>query len=328
MNELISVIVPAYNVSAYLENCINSILNQTYSDIEIIVVNDGSTDCSGKIADQYAYLFPGKIKSIHQKNSGVTAARIKGVLESSGKWIGFVDADDEVEPDMYERLIHNAVKYNADISHCGHKTIVNGGERIHYFHNTGKLSVQNRKTSIKELLTGHFEPGLWTKIYKRSIVFEIIKEHIIDQSIQYNEDLLMNYYLFSKSCTSVLEDFCGYRYMARVGSATRDSFRIERVIDPYRVSKIILHSIDHELNSVALRNLLMCCMNAFIAIYNLKEFNEYRVELKQELISNIKNLKVLYLREKIKMLGILTWPWMFIRVYRLYEKKLQPKVYE
>ena len=115
---MISVIVPVYNTEKFLKNCISSIANQTYKDLEIILVNDGSTDNSGKICDDFAQK-DSRIKVIHQSNKGVGAARNAGLDVAKGAYIGFVDSDDILRPDMYEFLLNNLIVHNADISVCG-----------------------------------------------------------------------------------------------------------------------------------------------------------------------------------------------------------------
>ena len=115
----ISIIVPAYNIEAPLPRCLNSLLAQEYSNLEIIVVNDGSKDDTGAVMDAYAAK-DSRIKAIHKENGGVTSARLRGVAEATGEWIGFCDGDDFVEPDMYARLMKNAADHNAQISHCGY----------------------------------------------------------------------------------------------------------------------------------------------------------------------------------------------------------------
>ena len=102
--ELISVVIPAYNVAPYIERCVESVLDQTYQNVEIIIVDDGSKDGTGEIIDRIALKEP-RVRVIHQPNSGVTEARMTGVEAANGEWIGFVDGDDLVERDMYERLI-------------------------------------------------------------------------------------------------------------------------------------------------------------------------------------------------------------------------------
>ena len=118
MNNIISVIVPAFNIEAYLPRCLESILSQTYNHLEIVVVNDGSRDNTADVIDSYAAR-DSRIKAIHKENGGVTSARLRGIEESTGDWIAFVDGDDYIEPEMFEKLLATAVSHNADISHCG-----------------------------------------------------------------------------------------------------------------------------------------------------------------------------------------------------------------
>ena len=116
-NDLISVIIPIYNVEKFLSFCIDSIVNQTYKNLEIILVDDGSTDNSGKICDEYA-LKDNRIKVMHKQNGGVSSARNVGLNIAKGKYIGFVDSDDYVENDMFEILHNLIIKNNVDISCC------------------------------------------------------------------------------------------------------------------------------------------------------------------------------------------------------------------
>lgn len=328
MDERISVIVPVYNAEPYLSACIDSILQQTYRNIEIVLVDDGSDDRSGEIADDYASRFPDRIRCIHQENCGVTTARLNGVAVSTGTRIGFVDGDDEIEPEMYERLLRNALENDADISHCGHQTIVNGGERIHYFYNTGRFVVQERVDGLKDLLIGTFEPGLWTKLFKRELVEELIRKNTVDRTIKINEDLLMNYYLFKKAEKTVFEDFCAYHYMARTSSATRSSFRIEKTMDPVRVSKRILDDVGETLKNVAWHNYLVCCLNAYMTLYGRLEYAEQERAIKKVLTKHKGQWDVLSQNERIKMKGMLVAPKLFKECYRVYEKRFQKKVYE
>ena len=112
MDLLISIIIPAYNIENYIVRCLDSLLNQTYKNLEVIVVDDGSSDNTGKIIDDYASKYE-NIKVIHKKNAGVSAARNSGIDVANGDYIGFVDGDDTVDKEMFEVLIDNAIKYDA-----------------------------------------------------------------------------------------------------------------------------------------------------------------------------------------------------------------------
>lgn len=116
--DLISVIVPVYNVESYLHRCVDSILRQTYKEFEIILVDDGSTDNSGKICDEYKSV-DNRVKVIHQSNKGQSVARNKGIDEARGKWICFVDSDDFIQDDYLEYLLGLCIKYRTKISQCG-----------------------------------------------------------------------------------------------------------------------------------------------------------------------------------------------------------------
>ena len=137
----ISVIVPAYNVEKYIEQCLNSISNQTYRNLEIIVINDGSTDRTREIIENLS-IKDQRIRVINQENKGLVLTREVGIKLSTGEYITFVDGDDTIKNDMYERLINNLLKYDADISHCGMLfRWPNGKEELHY--GTGIIIEQN-----------------------------------------------------------------------------------------------------------------------------------------------------------------------------------------
>ncbi|MBQ9414450.1 MAG: glycosyltransferase family 2 protein [Clostridia bacterium] len=224
-NSIVSIIIPVYNVAPYLPRCLDSVLAQTYASIEVVCVDDGSPDEAGAILDDYAKKDV-RIKVIHKENAGVSAARLDGVKAATGDYIGFVDGDDEIEPDMYERLIHNLQKADADISHCGHVVIYPDGHN-EFFYGTKKKISQNKTDALKDLLLGNFEPGLCNKLYKRTVVERFYHSGKMNQSIKFHEDLLMNYYLFREAETSVFEDVCLYRYMKREGSASAPDLHIE-----------------------------------------------------------------------------------------------------
>ena len=268
-NPMISVVVPAYNCAPWLPRCIDSILNQTYKHLEVIVVDDGSEDESLQILRAYE----GRIRVLVQKNSGVTAARLAGVRAAAGEFIGFVDADDEIEPQMYENLYKNAERFQADISHCSHQVVQADG-RTFFPHNTGKLWQQDRIRGIRELLEDvYVEQSLCTKLFKRTL-FEGLEESL-DPSIQNNEDMLMTYRLFSRARQSVFQDVCPYHYLLREKSASRGHISRHTISDPIAVRRIILEDCPQELKNTArqalLRSILLSCRSLC-----LQDRNAYR----------------------------------------------------
>ena len=120
--KLVSVIIPAYNIEDYIGRCLDSIISQTYKNLEIIVVDDGSRDHTGEILDNYAKK-DRRIKVIHKENGGVSSARNKGIEAAEGDYIGFIDGDDLIESEMYKTLVDLLEEENADIAHCGYQMV-------------------------------------------------------------------------------------------------------------------------------------------------------------------------------------------------------------
>ncbi len=237
MDEKISIVVPVFNIAGYVERCLKSILAQTYANLEIVVVNDGSTDESGDVVDRLAAQEP-RIKVIHKENGGVTSARITGIRNASGQWIGFVDGDDEIEPDMFRHLLQNAMTHQADISHCGYQMVFPDG-RVDYYYNTGYLARQDKITALKELISGsRIEPGLWNKLFHKNLFHSLLHDDIMPLDIKVNEDFFMNYLLFKEAEQTVYEDFCPYHYILRKGSAATSANRIH-ITDPIRVNELV-----------------------------------------------------------------------------------------
>ena len=240
----ISVIVPTYNIETYIEKTVDSIRKQSFGNLEIILVNDGSADRSGEIFDSLSKV-DSRIKVVHQRNGGVTEARIAGIIAASGNWITFVDGDDYIEPDMYATLLENALAHNADISHCGYQMVF--PSRVDYYYNTKKTVVQDNYEGLRDLLSGDFvEPGLWNKLIKAKIVKEVASQGLIDASVKINEDLLMNYYFFRRSRKSIYYDICPYHYVLRKGSTATSKINFNKLYDPIKVQNTILDDVKND----------------------------------------------------------------------------------
>ena len=186
----VSVIVPVYNAERYLERCVNSIFAQTFTDYELILVDDGSTDDSGKMCDDYARSNP-QVCVIHQTNQGVSAARQKGLDAASGQYVIFADPDDWVEPTMLEELQEAAINNDADVVICDFW--INNSEV------TGDRKYQNPRalssdSVLRQLILGELHGFTWNKLYRSSC----LKKHNVafPQGINYSEDLWFNCKLF------------------------------------------------------------------------------------------------------------------------------------
>lgn len=238
MQPKISVIIPAYNIEGYLGRTLDSVLAQTYKNLEILIINDGSTDNTAKVIEDYTEK-DSRIRGINKENGGVTSARLRGIWEATGEWIGFVDGDDVLEPWMYEKLLSNAVQYHADISHCGYQMVLPSG-KVRSYHDTKEIIVQDHQRGIVDLLTCQkVEPGIWNKLYRADLVKSVMASVGMSTEIKNTEDLLMNFYLFRASQCSVFEDVCPYHYIVRQGSAANSALNEHQLLDPLRVRKIL-----------------------------------------------------------------------------------------
>lgn len=321
----ISVIVPVYNLEKELPRCLNSILAQTYQNIEVVVVDDGSTDGSRSTLAEFAAR-DSRVKPVFKENGGVTSARLQGVVEAVGDWIGFVDGDDEIEPDMYERLLANARRYGADITHCGYRMVFADG-RVNFFHNSGMLREQNRETAVRDLLEGSLvEPGLCNKLYRRALFADLPRK--MDASIRINEDLLMNYYLFSASEKAVFEDWCPYHYIVRGTSASRSKLNEYRIYDPIRVKRIILENAPEELLPDARRAYVNTCINTYHAlVFAGEEFVQDLRYIRQILAHEAWSFPLLGRKRKLMANLITRVPMVYKLIYGFYCRFLQRDVY-
>lgn len=321
MNEQIkvTVIVPAYNVEEWLPRCIESILCQTHHNLEIIIINDGSSDRTGIILDQYA-LLDNRIITVHQSNKGLIEVRELGIKMASGQYVGFVDGDDEVEPDMFERLLNNAMKYGAEISQCGILYCFYDG-RKKPMHGTGELQVFSQSEGYRELMQGiRMEPSLCNKLYKK----ELLVDSCLDRSIVNNEDLLRNAVTFSRAEKSVFEDFCGYHYWRRAESMSNNARAVQNGTNILKARKLIADKASPEVWKYAFANYL----SALVSTYNSLIWNKavdaakLRKECKHTLWKEKDNFDVLSKGMKYRAYAIIYCSVCYALVYKVHVKLL------
>lgn len=215
----ISIIVPIYNVEAYLKKCIDSILNQTMENIEIILVDDGSKDKSGEICDEYKQK-DDRIAVIHKKNGGLSSARNAGLKIATGELIGFIDSDDWIEPDYFHILYDGMMAYKADIS-VMHYTKVTNYNEIEFItkKKAGWVSF-NRQNAMESFITGDFIGySACNKLYRRTLF----------DGICYPEGMLMEdkattYKLIHKANSVVVNESGKYHYYLRNDSIMQSQF--------------------------------------------------------------------------------------------------------
>lgn len=231
----ISVIVPVYNCAPYVERCIRSIMAQTYTKLEIICINDGSTDNSGEILDKLAGE-DDRILVVHQDNAGASAARNAGLDLATGEFITFVDSDDAIESDMYETLMPYFADESVDIVHCGYLRVHLDGS-IKDVNGTGKIVHQNKYEAAECLAAGRlFVGSLWNKLF-RAEMFHSIR---MDTKLVINEDVLILAELFNCARNVVYIDIGKYLFYERGSSVTSVTKQFKKLMDCFVVAERIL----------------------------------------------------------------------------------------
>jgi glycosyltransferase involved in cell wall biosynthesis len=278
---LLSIIVPVYNKEKYLDEAIGSILKQTWSDFELILVNDGSKDGSGVICDHYASL-DSRIRVVHQANGGVSAARNTGLEMSRGAYIGFVDSDDVIEADMYELLIRNARQHNADISVCGIK-IIPMLRKHQETEDHKEVRVVNRQDILPLVFNGTLDWSANNKVYKAQIA----------KSVQFsgriNEDLFYVFLTHKQAGTVVFDQSKKYHYLKRDNSVSNQRFnrsQMESIAVSERILEITTNEYpehtDHAkrldfISSISILNLMIFSFQ--------KDYAKEYASIKQKLLS-------------------------------------------
>jgi len=225
----ISVIVPVYNVEKFIKRCLDSIINQTMRDLEIILVNDGSTDNSGKICDEYAQL-DNRITVIHKENGGLSSARNTGLDVATGEWISFVDSDDYIEKNMYEVLYKTAIEEDVDICICFFKYLTVDNKML--FNPTQEQLYINGRYNTKEFLNLIYKDEYLNGICV-SAVNKIYKKNIFD-NIRFNtkiyeDDELLNH-VYMKDMNIFILNNGFYIYAQNLSSLSNAKFSEKNLV--------------------------------------------------------------------------------------------------
>lgn len=233
---MISVIVPVYKVEKYIYKCIDSIIEQTYSDLEIILVNDGSPDSCGHICDEYAKA-DNRIKVIHKENGGLSDARNAGFEVAQGDYVLFVDSDDYIDIDMVEYLYQNIIEYNADIASCGNYDVYES-KIVTEFTTDEKIQCDG-EVFYSHLLRGDKVRGeIWNKLIRKEIVKNVrFPKGKLYEDIFYTADMMKN------TSKVVIGTKPKYYYVHRESSITGKPYRKELldIIDGYeKAYKVVL----------------------------------------------------------------------------------------
>lgn len=220
---LISVIVPIYNVEKYLDKCVDSIINQTYENLEIILVDDGSPDNCPKMCDDYAKK-DSRIKVVHKENGGLSDARNAGMQVATGEYVSFIDSDDYISLDFYETLMQTMLENSSDIVEC---SVVKFYEDGHFDEYSDDLKVANYETvdALGGLIDENpFRQHVWNKLYKSSVALDI--PYAVGKL---NEDEFWTYQVFGKAKKVTKINKTMYYYFQRSGSIMGNGYNIKRL---------------------------------------------------------------------------------------------------
>lgn len=239
MPPLLSVIVPVYNSEVYIKECLTSILNQSIADLEILIIDDGSTDHSFEICKEFGKSDT-RVNIISQKNSGPSVARNVGLDSANGKYIGFVDSDDWLDQDMYEQLYLNLVKYDADIAMCGYYTIY-GVDDIRLRHCSDRIVVMNPAEMLSEYIDWNLiGAAVWSKIYKR----ELFRNLRFPKNIMGREDAFVMPRLLGAAKRGVHIGTPKYHYRIRPEGLYRREFNESKLTWPAVEKELIIYLKD------------------------------------------------------------------------------------
>lgn len=303
MLDIISIIVPVYNAEKYLRKCVESILIQTYDKLEIILIDDGSKDSSPEICDLFLKK-DSRVKVIHKENGGVSSARNEGLRVATGKYIGFVDGDDWIEIDYFQKLYDAIVKYDTDISICGYVSETSN-EIISKSTTLKKANVYNNLESIEAMFDGSIFMGhLWNKLYK----VELLRKLSFNNNIHMYEDLLFNVQVMVNVKNIVFIPSFGYHYIRHEESAcNKINTKYSSIIRAYSIIRDnILEELPDALKYCNKSEIRTYIMTAIRIIENGSEdetINEQIVKATRRLIIRNKNFKDFGI--KYLMLGLI-----------------------
>ena len=314
ISSLISIIIPVYNVEQYLPKCLDSILAQTYKNLEIILVNDGSQDNSGKICDDYAKKDT-RIKVIHQKNGGVAAARNMGLSIANGEWIGFLDSDDWIEQDMFEYLLNLTLKYDADVAQCGifFEDNINIKEiqypKKEYF---APYGIEKFTNSDMQLIIN----SVCNKLYRA----DIIRDIRYDTNYPIGEDLLFNIEVMLKINGIVFGILRKYHYIYYKDSTSHLAPTLKKLESNNKVLEKICNLVKD--NARAKRYFEIeqlkdyMDMSSKIVRFYRKDFEPCKKDIQKRLRNETKELltaRELMIAERMKLM-LIAWFWSIYKI--------------
>nr|WP_263325069.1 glycosyltransferase [Neobacillus sp. Marseille-Q6967] len=284
----ISIIVAAYNVENYIEKCLDSIITQTYKDLEIIVVNDGSTDKTQEKINAYS-MTDKRIIIINKSNGGLSSARNEGLEIATGDYIGFIDGDDYISEEMYEILLKEIIENKCEIAICAVLKVYNTYTEKDSFINRSK--VLNKKEAIQALIEENYiKHYAWNKLYKAELF-----TNIRYPEGKLYEDIFTTYKLFAQANKIAYSNKIGYFYNQRQGSILRSKFNIKKLdcIQAFREFKAYIDSTTPELSYLLTWRINLSIINSLLdmlkseSMYSNCNFNDMGRNITRDIRKNI-----------------------------------------
>lgn len=274
MDHLISIIVPIYNVEKYLEKCIKSILNQTYRNLQVILVDDGSMDSSLDICRKYKAI-DSRITVIHQENEGLVRARKTGIQAARGDFIGYVDSDDWIEPDMYELLYEKMIQYDVDLVETAHFCDVEDiSKKVEVKIKSGfylQREILPMMLCDENFDECRFAPYVWSKLFKRKTLFDTQMQ--VDDRINLGEDAAVTYPYILKSKRIYISDYAGYHYIQRKGSICSEKIAFDRLSNDVLV-RYLKNIFENNLNANVLLKQLNGYAKLLVLLRQIADFDD------------------------------------------------------
>jgi len=251
---LVSIVVPVYNVGSYLERCLISVVNQSYRNLEIILVNDGSTDNSGEICERFQQN-DDRIRLVRKENGGLSDARNSGLAHITGDYITFVDSDDILAQDFVAHMLNIAQKYDGDIVECKYVKFseeieITSNEKI--LPDENQVTVYNAEEALKHLFSENLKQVVWNKIYRASVI-----EGILFEKGRLHEDEFWTYQIVGKSKLIVQTDENLYYYRQQGESIMNKRYSIKRLdaVDAFTEQVDYVRKYFPKLESISIRRL-------------------------------------------------------------------------
>lgn len=326
---LVSIVVPIYNCKEYLEQCVQSLVNQTLKDIEIILVDDGSTDGSDLICDELSKKDP-RIVVIHQKNNGVSAARNSGIHIATGKYIGFSDADDISLEDKFEIQYKNAIETGAEVSVIGMIVYYSDNKKQEVY-GTGKKYFWTEKEKTLPLKYGLNKQVLTMSPYCMIVKSSLCKQELFQEGRHINEDRFFGFMIIAKAKSICYEDVCKYYYMQREGSVAHSKFSKKFFDCTYfadEMEKYVISNVPELMEDAKLNS---CKIKIMVLKYLLKDADAYSnfKSDKDKLIKEIMQYGFKYLSKNLKKIRLIDaiimckFTWLYSQLIRIYQRYIK-----